>query len=257
MSSRARFIAVMVAFAGFALLAGLVSTAQATLIADWQFTGTGNDFLTDSAGGNPLTKIGTIGEGGGVATFSNEGLLSAANLDLSGYNKIRISWRWLIQTDAFGSLFNTNNFNSAGSLAMSVNEVSGGIDLGGIRGMDGGYIVDQFSHAHGTANTTWEIFSAEYDLTAAAVEDVVKILDKDGSVVSTSPHTAGVPSAFVGGMFQIGGVSNNGGLSYSGAGMIGQLDYLTIESIPEPGTISLLITSVLGLLAYAWRRRRA
>ena len=86
---------------------------------------------------------------------------------------------------------------------------------------------------------------------------MVKILDKDGSVVSTSPHTAGVPSAFVGGMFQIVGVSNNGRLSYSGAGMIGLLDYLTIESIPEPGTISLLITSVLGLLAYAWRRRRA
>ncbi len=254
MSSRARRGTGVFLFLGFALLVGMVSTAQATLIADWQFT-EGN-FLADSAGSNTLTKVGTVGDTGGVATFSNAGLLTAANLDLSGYNKIRISWRWLIQTDAFGSLYNTDNFNSAGALAMSVNELAAGDNYGGLRGTSGGYIVDRFSHEHGTTNTTWENFYAEYDLTAADVKNVVQVFE-DGSLVSTSPHTAGVPSAFVGGLFQIGGGSNDGGLTFSGAGMIGQLDYLTIESIPEPGMMTLLLTGILGLLAYAWRRRRA
>jgi hypothetical protein len=31
---------------------------------------------------------------------------------------------------------------------------------------------------------------------------------------------------------------------------------LTMGIVPEPGTLGLLITGGLGLLAYAWRRRR-
>lgn len=37
--------------------------------------------------------------------------------------------------------------------------------------------------------------------------------------------------------------------------MVREIDVFGTASMPEPGTIALLITGILGLLAYAWRRR--
>ena len=34
------------------------------------------------------------------------------------------------------------------------------------------------------------------------------------------------------------------------------IEWLPVMPLPEPGTISLLITGAIGLLAYAWRRHR-
>jgi hypothetical protein len=45
---------------------------------------------------------------------------------------------------------------------------------------------------------------------------------------------------------------------YASAGYGGPMrtDNFEIQNIPEPGTVALLITGSLGLLAYAWRRRK-
>ena len=39
-----------------------------------------------------------------------------------------------------------------------------------------------------------------------------------------------------------------------GAGNDGSI--ISVDSIPEPSTITLLATGLIGLLAYAWRKRR-
>ncbi|MCX5653889.1 MAG: PEP-CTERM sorting domain-containing protein, partial [Planctomycetota bacterium] len=35
-----------------------------------------------------------------------------------------------------------------------------------------------------------------------------------------------------------------------------RVDNMTVDVVPEPGTLLLLVTGLLGLLAYAWRKRK-
>ena len=249
MSSRTRCVAGVFAFLGFAILAGMVSTAQATLIADWQFT-EGN-FLADSAGSHTLTKVGTVGDTGGVASFSNAGILTT-DLDLSGYSKIRVSWSWLVKTDDFGVFFTNNYPNQAGTISVSLNEVGAGTTRAAMYG--GGYIDDIFTHNHGDTNSTWDNLAVVYDLTTAVSADSLTVYN-NGNGTGYTENYGTVPSSFIDNWFAIGGASNDG-MTFSGAGMIGQLDRLTIESIPEPTSMIMLTTGLIGLLAYAWRRRQ-
>ncbi|MFA5203779.1 MAG: PEP-CTERM sorting domain-containing protein [Lentisphaeria bacterium] len=232
------------------LLAGL--TARADIIADWQFT-EGN-FLADSSpsGGHTLMKIGTVGDTGGVATFSAAGLLATTtNLDLTGYNKIRISWTWLVQNDNLGFLVD-HGWNNAGGILLDANEAGAGLGRAGIRPSDLGWVVDEYVHAHGAENTTWENFAVEFDLTAATANEAVQVF-KNGSPTGYPVSFGSIPSVFANSLLQIGGSTNNG-TTYNGLGMVGQLDRLTIESIPEPGMIALLATS--GLFYCARRKRK-
>lgn len=224
-----------------------------TTIADWEFT-EGSDFLADSSGnGHTLTKIGTVGDTGGVATFSAEGLLGA-NLDLTGYNSVKISWRWLVQSDSFG-LALLHNFESAGGVSVTANEVAAGDSRVGLRGTNGSYITDRITHAHGSDNMTWENFYAVYNLGAATAEDSINVY-KEGAATGTNECLGTVPSSYLNSLFMIGGVTDNG-TTYAGAGFVGQIDYVKVESVvPEPGTCILVIAGSLGLLCYAWRKRR-
>ena len=52
--------------------------------------------------------------------------------------------------------------------------------------------------------------------------------------------------------FNIGGRQGGGVVPY-----LGTIDnFEIVGTVPEPGTIVLLITGLIGLLAYAWRKRK-
>ena len=114
-----------------------------------------------------------------------------------------------------------------------------------LNGANSAVNVDKYTVTSGT----WMNMAVEYDRSATNTADVVKVF-QDGTLVGTTVFNGSAPSAFVSDNFYIGARS---GVSLPFTGEIG---YFKIESIPEPGTITLLAIGLLGLLAYAWRRRK-
>jgi hypothetical protein len=41
-----------------------------------------------------------------------------------------------------------------------------------------------------------------------------------------------------------------------GGGQVLLVDNVSVSAVPEPGTLALAVAGVLGLLAYAWRKRK-
>lgn len=241
-----------------AVLAGLAS-AHAGYIADWEFA-EGSNFLADSSGnGHTLSQTygaTSVGSTGGVATFDGSQTL-ATNVDLTSYKKIRVSWGISVQSTGFGMVYSQNLYSAAGGIAADVNEFAVGTGMAGLTPTDGawigggaGYNLDTYSNS---TNSTLENFSVEYDLTAATAADAIKIF-KGITPVGTDLMTSNVPTSFTSGLFEIGlGLNATG--THGNTGFVGQLDYMRIESVPEPSTIMLTVAGMLGLLAYAWRKR--
>lgn len=63
-----------------------------------------------------------------------------------------------------------------------------------------------------------------------------------------------LPGYGIGGTAEIGFYAKTwiGGTATPGA----DLDYFSVTAVPEPGTFALVATGLMGLLAYAWRKRR-
>lgn len=254
MSLSSRVLSVV---AGVVVAAGLASTAHATVIADWTFDGTGTAWLDDSSGnGHTLQANGDVSQGaGGTATFANGGWLATiANLDLSPYRAITVSWSQNVvdnqdvhvtfnQTDA-----SVGGFSAAGTIGGAW--PGPGARWDSLTGPTG-------TNVDSTPNGTmipgvWEQFSVVFDLDATDVANVVRVY-KGATEVGITVASNPAPASFLNNSrFAVGAGVVTGGLPYTGL-----MDNFKIEgTVPEPSTCVLVATGLLGLLCYAWRKRK-
>jgi hypothetical protein len=124
-----------------------------------------------------------------------------------------------------------------------------------------GLALDRFNHAagitDGVVNDAWERIIVDYDIGTSIGGE--KVVASNGGnpgwdvVTTTTTGTFGsgdlldTPSTF------------HSGARWGGTEPYfykGQIAGLTLESVPEPSTIVLLITGMVGLLAYPWRKRK-
>jgi len=267
----ARYMLLSVGLAVCLPIAGIVmtaSTAQATLIAEWQFASSNDLFVDSSGNGHTLEDGGTgvvwssdhpTGVGAGSAYFNGSCLLATTgSLDLTPYNHIRVSWWHKVQTDTAAWIFEAGASSGGwmGAPGRICADVNDGIPVGGFAGVstnDGGINMDRFPFTYDANNITWDKMEVEFNLTATNASDVVKVT-KNGNVYGTDVANGfSLPTTFANVPLFIGG-------EYTGTEiktlLTGNIACMTIESIPEPGTSILMATGMISLLAYAWRKRK-
>jgi len=244
-------------------LAVVNHAAYADTIAHWRFEpgqfttdSSGNGHALLNSGATPSVDVAGAGAGSGSALFdTSDGadiMQTAANLDLSPYDYIRISWWQKPLTTNEDILWEHSpdyNANNGGLIGVVNSELihNPGVGYVGLRGpgMSPGYSADRYTHR---TDGTWEHFAVEINLSlpAAASSEVIKIY-QNGVEVGSDSLVSTVPTAFRDDTFYLGARS---GLA---AAYDGLLDEVKIEFIPEPATLSLLI---FGGLAVLRRRRR-
>jgi hypothetical protein len=222
------------------------SALRADTVAFWKFDGDTNAFIVDSSENrHTLTQTGGVSQVNGAASFSG-GVLSA-DIDLTRYRQVTISW------DQYGTKTgdqivyeHSENYNNyAGALLGLFGSAS--LQCGNYT-----YNVDTFP----ASINAWQHVSVTYNLDAPTVGDVVNVYDASNEIIGT--NSAGnqqqctAPQSFIHNTFYIG---NRTDRSVSFAGSI---DNFKIEgtSVPEPGTLMLFGSGLMGLLCYAWRKRR-
>ena len=232
-----------------------------TPIADWQFNGTG--WLLDSANGYHLTNNGGVTQNADLTTavFAGSGLLwtdpagAATNtIDLTAYRQVRVSWRMLVEMETPGVVWEHGiNTGGPGVLGAAVNEHSYTTGGSGDPGIGIAYLnnTDHDQLPHAIDGVTWETFEIEYDLDAATAADVVRVWRNGSELTDTTAYGLhSLPAAgysFLNYDFHIG--ARNWGAPFTG-----EVDWLTIEVIPEPATMALL--GLGGVMVLARRRRR-
>lgn len=233
-------------------LAILAATAQAAVIAEWDFA-PGANFLIDSVGGHTLVQggVGTVTSdtsSGNSAYFGGTGCLkTAATLNLTPYRHLLVSWSMKDQNTAFAVVYD-HGWDAAGGLLTDVNEGGLGDGRACIRQTGAGYQNKSLPHAYGTDNSVWADFAVELNLDGATAADQLKVF-KNGVNVGTYTANSGLPlGSFMNTTFVLGALTEGGGY------FMGNIANMTIESVPEPGTVMLLVTG--GLLCCAQRKRK-
>ena len=247
----------------------LSSTASAEVIAFWQFEpddpGTAeNEFLADSSGnGHDLENHGAFctpnfadSPGGETnAGFNGEAYLKTVDtLDLSGYDRLRISWRHRV-VGAGGIIWehSPSFISNPGGIVADVNDpYEDGVATGKAGVWTASFInMDDYPHAH---DFSWEDMSVEIDLTAGIAADIVQVFRDDVliSTPTTAQNTDVVP--FLDDYLYIGA---RGG---TGVFLTGWIDELKIESVPaaavpEPGIGAILFLAA-GFLAVRRNKKR-
>ena len=239
-------------------------------------TGVGSSFLigygdntlyslyksSNSAGTLTLTNANTYTG----ATSNNGGTLLVNNTSGSGTGTgaVKINSGTLGGT---GSIEGTVNIASLATLAPGSNGVgkltlSGGLTVnnGGIYSWELGSLVDN--------NTSGAIAGADWDLLDLAGSSVTATNPTFAIAGSNIPSTDGfwkadhtwTVIANMGGLSSITGSAAVTGYDTSlgtfSAAASGSDMVLTWTAIPEPSAFALLVTGVIGLVAYAWRKRK-
>lgn len=247
----------------FGAVLGLGATAaSANTIAYWRFE-PGNLLVDSSGNGHTLTSTGTVtsvtdtdgsgAAGSGSAYFGGAGgLQTAATLNLTSYSKIKISWKQRVQGASAGVVWeHTSNFNLGGGAFVSY------VDSGNVQdvGIAFGYDIDRFTHAASATPGTWESYSVIFDLNGTggtpANSNVVQVFDGNGNPVTvTQPYLLAPPASFRNAILYIG---QRGGSSLP---LVGNIDELKIEDIPEPATLALLAMGGLMMVNFRGRGHR-
>ena len=270
MSSRVSTYVLVGVLASVVVAVGFASTAQADIIAQYKFE-QGANFLTDSSGhGHNLVQgsdvavmhaVWAAGPGGIDTAFFNAyaSLATATALDLSSYRRLRVSWsmnngNWL---DTGNEVVFEHGWGAGGGAGIGafVNSSALGVGSAGIVDYPTGqYVVDSYTHPT-YGSTGWADFAVEINLDGSTRADELKVF-KNGVDVGGTVFSGALPPAFSAvAKFSLGAyagaVLGNGDVYY------GNIANMTISGeVPEPGTIVLLTTGLVGLLAYAWRKRK-
>ncbi len=261
--------------AAFSLAICAAVTAQADVIAKWTFDGDATTFLVDSKNDNDLVNSGNVVQSDTTATGTGRsayfngtsaGYLSTINsLNLSYYRSLRITWSQLVTSDNEGLVFehsaNANDYDGAfyydtNARSLAVTEPGTGAvtlrnasDVQGFNGVG-------LSHLHGDSNSTWENMRLDIDLNATSNTAVIALYRGTDLISSYSSWPFGInctssaPAEFGDYVLNIG--ARAGGV----AAFTGYIDNLTISTIPEPSTLLILASGLIGLLAYDWRKHR-
>ena len=196
------------------------------VVAFWQFDG--ERFLADSSGhGHTLINQGASQVDGTVAFDGNSMVSTVDAIDLTPYDRIRVSWRQKVASAASDQVVweNTSDFNAtpgAIGLILASGKAHAGIRTDNASPDDPYrrdlYNVDQFP----VTPNEWETLTVEYDRTAYRA-NVVRVF-KDGKEMPATTFFDGfAPKAFVNAVFSIGARQGRKD------GVVGQIDDLKIE----------------------------
>ena len=201
------------------------------LVAYWTFDG--NKFLFDSSGhGHSLVNQGAK-QVADTAFVDGKSLLSTVDsIDLSPYQKLRISWsskgRHLEANQILWE--QSDNYNSSNGAIIA--SIEAGEGLTGIRNsqrysnqrdMHGFETETHHLETFPVGNDVWEHFVVEFDRTSPKRSNIVRVF-KDGILVGQGTNCFGpAPRSFANAVFHIGARK---GISY---GFTGQIDNLKIE----------------------------
>ena len=245
--------------ASLGVAACLVSTAQAgfVTVADWQF----NDgaLLVDSSGNGNTLKVtgGTVGNTDGKAVFSGAGWLQTAGaLDLTRYSSLLVSYGVDITTPAssYPMIFEQNSpfFNNPGAIFTHWGPGNGTGPMAGMSWYKGGAAINYNVATYTASQTAEYVVALDLSKNLSAPTELTKVF-MNGTLISTNTSASlDDPMSFAKGLFNI-GARGDGSLNLAGT-----ISYFKIEGapIPEPCTIMLLTSGLVGMVVYAWRKRR-
>lgn len=216
------------------LAVAIVGTAQAELIAFWEFNG--GNFLTDSSGnGHNLIVTGTAAQVNDAASFDGLGYLTSDTIDLTPYRQVTISW------DVRAVAQSTIIYEQSASYNGRVGALLGKTDMASMKCAGAGYNLDNYVMETGV----WAHYEVVYDLDAESAAGVVQIFDGSGDIIGTATgNLASAPSSFYSDVFNLGARAG-----FAGAEFTGELDNFKISAaIPEPATFSMFGLAVAILI---------
>lgn len=235
--------------------------AFAGTVAYWQF----NNDLTDSSGNG---HIGTAQ--GGAASYITDAGRTALSLDRVKYVTAAASSDFQFDADTEDwTVEGMVKITSDGSYSTIIDSSGSGVWF--LRSKTNGLLQSAVAddatpsyceEATGTTNITsgWHHVAMVYDQDTDDHVNLFVDYVQEGAI----DYDDGDPTGLIGGTSDLKiGLNGAGNLGFNGAIDYIRLSNVALDSsqfvgapIPEPSTIVLLATGLLGLLAYAWRKRK-